>query len=241
MRPVSVFAALLVLPSLTVYPSSAITAPSESETYHIVLPRRAVGAGERVELRLVPPAPPGVRVRWGAASGTGLNDGIYRAPYVIPAGTSPAPVTVAISGAGIRASATTEIELLPGSVPGAEDCLGPGQSFSTAVGDIEPAHAPVDELPRLIHTVDPEYPRSALARGIEDTIPVRALLCRSGRVLDAYVLPTYRVLGDDQPIERDPKLVEAALAAVRQYVFTPGTVSGHPVALWIHIPVAFRR
>jgi hypothetical protein len=79
-------------------------------------------------------------------------------------------------------------------------------------------------------------------RGIEDTIHVRALICRSGRVLDAYALSSYRDTGANaQPIERDPKLVEAAVAAVRQYVFSPGIVAGQPVAVWINTAVAFRR
>ena len=177
------------------------------------------------------------------AMGIGFQDGVYRAPYVIPPGTPPARVTAGFSGAGIRASATTEIELLPGSVPGAEDCLGPGQSFSTVMADVEPDYMHLDELPQLIQSVEPEYPRSAFARAVEDTIPIKALVCRSGRVLDAYALPSYRGIVDAnaQPIERDPKLVEAAVAAVRQYVFSPGRVGGQAVALWVNTAVAFRR
>ncbi|MEO5618063.1 MAG: hypothetical protein ABIS67_09845, partial [Candidatus Eisenbacteria bacterium] len=94
------------------------------------------------------------------------------------------------SASGFRASATTEIELVPGSVAGTEDCLGPGQSYSTVTAGILPEYTPVDELIQLIHHVEPEYPRSASARGIEDTIPVRALVCRTGRVLDAHALPS---------------------------------------------------
>ena len=100
----------------------------------------------------------------------------------------------------------------------------------------------LDELPQLIARVEPEYPRSALARGVEDTISITALVCRSGRVLDAYALPSYLGTGANaQPIEHDPKLVEAAVAAVRQYVFIPGKVGGQAVALWVSTAVAFRR
>lgn len=221
-------------------------APAESGRYHIVLPRRALGAGESVELRLSPPPPDGVRVNYGVRLGTtglGFGDAVYRAPYVIPPGTPPARVSASFSGAGVRATVTTEIELLPGSVPGSEDCLGPGQSFSTVVAGIEPEYASLDELPQLVQSVEAEYPRSPFVRGVEDTIHFKALLCRSGRVLDAYALPSYRdiVPGGMQPIEHDPKLVEAALVAVRQYVFRPGRKDGQAVALWIHTAVAFRR
>ena len=70
---------------------------------------------------------------------------------------------------------------------------------------------------------------------------VLVLVCRTGRVVDAYVPPSYLARGDEQPIERDPKLVEAALAAVRQYIFKPAMAGGQPFAAWVTVPVAFRR
>jgi len=225
-------------------PSSAAATPSVDDVYHIVLPRRAVSAGEQVELRLVPPPPVGVRVHWSVASGATriwLASAVYRAPYVIPVGTPPAKVNVSLSDPGVRTGATTEIELVPGSVPEAEDCLGPGQSFSTVLGDIVPEFAQVDVLPEVIRAVPPEYPKSALARGIEETIMVRALVCRTGRVLGAVALLSSARGGDEQPIPQDPKLVEAALATVRQYEFSPALASGQVIAVWIHVPVAFRR
>jgi len=237
----------LPLVSSAIRPLGVAAAPKESDAYHIVIPRHAVSAGERVELRLAPPAPKGLRVNWWVTSGTrgiGLSPpGIYRAPYVIPVGTPPANVSASFSGSGVRASVTTEIELTPSSMPGAAECLGPGQSFSTVLGDIEPGSTHADVPPELIHRVDPEYPRSAFARGIEDTIPVLALVCGSGRVLDAYVPPSYLDTRDQQPIviERDPKLVESALVAVRQYIFRPATAAGQPIAVWVFILVAFRH
>ena len=227
-------------------PEPVTAAPAESDAYHIVLAKRALGAGESLEFRLVPPPPAGVRVNYGpsvGATGVGVPHGVYRAPYVIPPGTPPAQVSAGFSNAGVRAGATAEIELLPGSVPGAEDCLGPGQSFSTVTAEIVPGYIYLDQLPTLIQRVEPEYPRGAFARGIEDTIPIRMLVCRSGRVLDAIALPSYRGLPgtNPDPVEHDPKLVDAAIAAARQYVFSPGMVGGHAVAVWVATPVAFRR
>ena len=227
-------------------PEPLLAAPAESNAYHIVLSRRALGAGESVELQLVPPPPAGARVNYSTmngAAGIGLQDGIYRAPFIIAPGTPPVRVTASFSEAGVRATVTTEIELVSGSVPGAEDCLGPGQSFSTVTAGIEPSYLYLDELPVLIHSVEPEYPRSRLARAIEDTIPVRALVCRSGRVLDAFFIPSFRgpVTANPQPIERDPMLVDAALAAVRQYVFSPGRLQGQAVAVWVDTVIIFRR
>lgn len=238
---------LLALPVLTgmTHAPNVLAAPRETGAYHIVPPRRTIRAGERIELKLVPPAPEGLRVNWGVMSGTmgvGLNPpGIYRAPYIIPPGTPPARVSAGFSGSGFRASATTDIELVPSSLPGAADCLGPGRSFSTVQGDIEPGYTMADELPEVIHCVEPDYPRSAFARGIEDTLPVRALVCRSGRVLDAFVPASYLDPRDTRPVERDPSLVEAALTAVRQYLFKPAMVAGQPFAVWVAVVVAFRR
>jgi hypothetical protein len=214
-----------------------MAAPADGGAYHIVVPNRALGAGESVEFKLVPPPPAGVRVNYS------MPNGVYRAPYVIPPGTPPAQVSASFSGAGVKGIATAEIALLPGSVPGAEDCLGPGQSYSTLAAGIVPEFVQLDQLPNLVHSVEPEYPRSAFARGIEDTIPIRVLVCRSGRVLDAWALPSFRGFPtpDAEPIEHDPKLVEAALAAVRQYVFSPGIVGGNAVAVHVETQVAFRR
>lgn len=244
MRPVAFIILSLYCSPFLDAPGAAAAAPAVSGAYHVVLSKRALAAGETVEYNLVPPPPEGVRRVFGLANATGstfVRDGIYRAPYVIPPGTPPAQVSAGFTLGGTRVTATAEVELLPGSVPGAEDCLGPGQSFSTVTAGIEPDYTYLDELPELIHRVEPEYPRSVFVRGIEDTIPMKALVCRSGRVLDAFALPTFANLGDLQPIERDPKLVEAAIAAVRQYVFKPGLAAGQAYAVWVGVPVAFRH
>src|SRR5207247_5298721 len=152
MRPTAVSLTASLLLATVMKPAGVMGAPSNPEAYHIVLSRCAVGAGEQVEMRLLPPVPPGVRVSWPEASGRTelIYSAVYRAPYVIPVGTPPAKVGVGISGSGVRTIVSTEIELVPGSVPGAEGCLGPGQTFSTATGTIVPDNTPVDELPQLI-------------------------------------------------------------------------------------------
>src|SRR2546426_717764 len=138
-------------------------APSPSTEYHIVLPRRAITAGERITLRLAPPPPTGVRLLWWVqeeTAGTGLQPyGVYTAPYIIPAGTPSAKVTAALTGSGIKKSVQTEIQLVPGSLPGAEDCLGPGQVFSTVTVGFDSGITLPSSPVGLIHRVDPDYPR----------------------------------------------------------------------------------
>ena len=239
MRPMPILVVLAVVAAGIVRIATA--APPEA-SYHITLSKRALAAGETVELKLVPPPPRDVRVNYFVRVGTqgvGFVEGGYRAPYVILPGTPPAQVSASFSAGGLRVSASEEVQLIPGSVPGTDDCLGPGQSFSTIAADIEPSFMQVDELPELIQSVEPEYPRSAFVRGIEDTILVQVLVCRSGRVLDAHAVPRLR-RGDPSPIESDPKLVEAALAAARQYIFKPALVAGQAVAVRVATPIRFR-
>lgn len=238
-----ILASLTGLAALT-GPPSTNAAPLKGDAYHIVVPHRALRAGERVRYRIEPPPPADARVTHGVAVELG-RDGrlspVYQAPFVIPPGTPPARVSISFSGPTERFTASAEIELLPGSVAGAEDCLGPGQSFSTTSGTIEPDYIQLDELPEIIHRVEPDYPRSAYVRGVEDTLSVKLLVCRSGRVLDARVLARYRDRTSLEPVEQDPKLVEAAEAAALQFVCKPGRVSGQAVAVWVHTPIVFRR
>ena len=232
---------VLLIGAVQLPPASA--APPNA-AYHIVVPRRPLGPGERVELKLEPPPPANVRVVSAVSTGgnpSSLQSQIYIAPFVIPVGTPPVTVSMGFSTPTGRFGAFVEIELVPGSMAGAEDCLGPGQSFSTFGGSIVPDYTYMDELPELIHRVEPEYPRSAYVRGVEDTLQVKMLVCRSGRVLDAFVLQRFRDLTTFEPIESDPKLVEAAEGAARQFVFKPGLVAGSPVAAWVISTIQFRR
>lgn len=238
--------ATLGVPAVSADPERGDEHDQRSGVYHLVVPRRAVGAGEQVELRLEPPAPAGLRVNWTVVGlgnhMAGLSLPLYRAPYVIPAGTPPAKVTVGLSGPGVRIGVSAEIELQPGRLPGAEECLGPGETFSTVWGDIElTGNFYVDTLPELIHRVDPVYPRNEFERGRGDTLTVNALVCRSGHVLDAYAIPRYRDRNDREPIEADRRLADAAIAAVRQYLFHPAMSYGQPVAVWVATRVIFRR
>jgi hypothetical protein len=239
--------AAIVLPSLlflvTLHPSQVAAGPAVHQApYKIVLSRQGLRAGDRVEMQLLPPVPPDVRVLWPDFAGktNRIYSAVYRAPYVIPPGTPPVTIGVGISGGLLRTSASTEITLIPSSVPGSENCLGPDQSFSTTSGTIVPDYTFVDELPELIHRVEMQYPRSAQARGVEDTLMVMVLVCRTGHVLDAYAPYSYERIGDLHPIERDAKLVEAALAAARQFVFKPGLKSGQAMATWLGVPMSFR-
>ena len=88
----------------------------------------------------------------------------------------------------------------------------------------------VEELPSVVKEVKPDYPSMAREAGVEGLVLVRVLVGRNGRVIDVR-------LSEKQQI---PLLNEAALAAARKWVFTPGLANGHPVTCWTAIPFRFR-
>jgi protein TonB len=84
-----------------------------------------------------------------------------------------------------------------------------------------------DEPPAVVTRVVPEYPEIAHDAGVEGTVQLRLLVGTDGRVKDVHV---------DRSV---PMLDGAAVAAARQWVFTPAISSGHPVAVWVAVPVRF--
>jgi len=88
----------------------------------------------------------------------------------------------------------------------------------------------VEELPSVVKEVKPDYPQIARDFGIEGLVLVRVLVGTNGRVLDVR-------LSEKQQV---PMLNDAALAAARKWVFTPGLANGRPVACWTAIPFRFR-
>jgi TonB family protein len=81
--------------------------------------------------------------------------------------------------------------------------------------------------PRILKRIPPEYPPAALAAGIVGTVIVEAQVERDGRVGNVAVLRSI------------PGLDEAALAAVRQWVFTPTLLNKVPVAIAMTVSVTF--
>jgi TonB family protein len=81
--------------------------------------------------------------------------------------------------------------------------------------------------PEPIERVAPVYPDSARAAGIEGTVVVKTLVGSDGRVMRVDVETSV------------PGLDGAALAAVKQWRFKPGTVDGKPRAVTVGVPVRF--
>jgi hypothetical protein len=217
------------------------------EAYHVVCARRALAAGEQVEVRLEPTPPRGTYVYWRNAQQIGMNPAadlatraVYTAPFVIRPGSPPAEIRVELSGPQTgRVGFVGRVDLVPSALSGSADCLASGQTYSAEYGTVEPDSSTVTRAEGVVvHMSDPEYPKVAVSRGLTDVVPLRVLLCTSGRVLAAYPLTSYD--NNDQPIEHERVLTEAAMSIASSRTFVPLLHDGMPVAGWIHVQVAFR-
>jgi protein TonB len=90
-----------------------------------------------------------------------------------------------------------------------------------------PAAAPIT-APRVVRTVKPAYPRSAMLRRLEGDVIVRAVVDTSGRVSDARIAQSL-----------DPELDQEALRAIQQWQFAPASANGVPVETAIRAVITF--
>jgi hypothetical protein len=166
---------------------------------------------------------------------------VYTAPFVIRPGSPPAEIRVDLSGAQTgRIGFVGHVDLVPSALPGSAECLASGQTFSTDYGTIESGGSTIMRAEGVVvHMSDPEYPKTAVSRGLTGGVPVKVLLCTSGRVLAAYLQTSYD--DNQQPIERERVLTEAAVTIAASRTFAPLLRDGVPVAGWMHVSVAFRQ
>jgi len=216
------------------------------DAYHVVCARRALSAGEQVEVRLEPAPPPGTYIYWRNAQQIGMSPGaaeagraVYTAPFVIRPGSPPAEIRVDLSGVQTgRVGFVGRVALVPGVLPFSADCLAADQTYSQDYGTIEPDGSTINWVEAVVvHMSDPEYPRMAVSRGLTDVVPLSVLLCTSGRVLAAYPVTSYDY--NRQPIDHQRILTEAAVAIASSRTFAP-LRDGTPAARWIDVQVAFR-
>lgn len=82
---------------------------------------------------------------------------------------------------------------------------------------------------KLEHKVRPDYPVSAKAAGVQGTVLLNAVIGRDGQIVNL----------EQMNKQVDARLVEAALAAVRQWRYTPTLLNGLPVEVVTEIEINF--
>ena len=81
--------------------------------------------------------------------------------------------------------------------------------------------------PRKVRSRPPGYPPLAIAAHVEGTVVIEAIISTTGAVQQARVITSV------------PLLDEAAIAAVREWVFTPTLLNGMPVPVIMTVTVNF--
>jgi protein TonB len=88
----------------------------------------------------------------------------------------------------------------------------------------------IDTPAQMIQETTPVYPDSAIAKKIEGTVWIRALVDKTGKVVEAKVIRcTTKNCGFEL----------AALEAAKKCVYTPAMQNGKPVAVWVAYKVQF--
>lgn len=92
-----------------------------------------------------------------------------------------------------------------------------------------PVFVPVEKDPVAVYKVTPAYPEMARRAELQGSVFVKMWVDREGRVRDAIVQKSdYEIFND------------AAVAAARQFVFTPAIMNKGPVSVWVSMPFRFR-
>src|SRR5262249_40573325 len=103
---------------------------------------------------------------------------------------------------------------------------------TTAASPKDPTPTPPKRISRVqmatpIHRVDPIYPHLAKTTGISGTVELVGVLGTDGRIRELRVLRGH------------PLLINAALDAVKQWVYAPTLLNGEPVEVQAPITVNF--
>jgi protein TonB len=113
---------------------------------------------------------------------------------------------------------------------GVEGGVVSGGVLGGVVGEVEAPIRAVDEIkpPKLIKEVKPIYPEDARQKRVEGTVILEATTDIYGRVQKVEVLRSI------------PLLDQAAIDAVRQWIYEPEIIEGKPRGIIFTITVTFK-
>jgi protein TonB len=138
----------------------------------------------------------------------------------------PVPDPVADSSVTLAPNGALNPSVRPGEgTSGEEEVVKPIVIPDTA----PPPWVSVQEMPKIIRRVEPVYPELAILANLEGTVTVKIWVDKEGRPREASVVKS------DQEILND-----AAVAAAKQFLFTPAYMNSGPVSVWVAIPFKFR-
>ena len=185
-------------------------------------PHRVIGAFATG--RAAPPPPPPPAVTASAETSKPVQHSPSAAPTTAPVSIAPETFTTA--------SVLGEPGGVEGGVPGGlgAPSIVPGPPAMPPPSAVPQRPLPVGgriKEPSKLRHVPPLYPVIAQQARVEGVVIIEATIGMDGRVQQARVLRS------------KPLLDEAALAAVRQWVFTPTLLNGVPVPVIMTVTVHF--
>ena len=186
-------------------------------------PRTVIGAFA-AEAAAPPPPPPPAAAPPAARATRTESVSTSAAPSTAPTSIEPEPATTSsVIGepGGVERGTPGGLVGSPGVVPGVPPVPQP-----PAVTRPLPVGGKIKE-PEKIRHVPPVYPAIAQQARVEGIVIIEAIIGTDGRVQQARVLRS------------KPLLDEAALTAVRQWVFTPTLLNGVPVPVIMTVTVNF--
>lgn len=153
-------------------------------------------------------------------------------PIPVPDEEAPAEQTIATQTEMSQQVSTSDI----GSGTGDSIVVNPGD-IGAIRGDFQidedpdiDAYIPVEKNPEPVKMVQPQYPDLAIRAGLEGTVYVKVLVNKEGKVDKAVMVKNDGMTVFDEP----------AISAAKQWVFTPAIMNGHPVKVWVMVPLRFR-
>lgn len=133
----------------------------------------------------------------------------------------PVPVIVTLA-LEFRLSSTPPVPRLGVQTPPVESEFGKNAHKAGEPGLIQPVRKQADE---------PVYTPAALRAKIQGIVTLEAVVLADGTVGEVRVT---------QSLDKDYGLDAAALAAVKQWTFEPGTLNGQPVSVLVSVTAEFR-
>jgi TonB family protein len=137
-------------------------------------------------------------------------------------------------GPGVKAPGVKmKTRIIQGEMPSQDPGVkAPGVKMKTRIIQEEkpPAdYVPYEKPPEAIKQVPAKYPPDAKKDNVEGTVWLKTLVDEEGRVAKVEI----------QKSEAEV-LNQAAVDAVKQWVFKPAIMKGKPVAVWVSIPFRFK-
>jgi eukaryotic-like serine/threonine-protein kinase len=196
------------------------------------VPAPAVGMSAEVAVREAKPVPAPARSATAPAAALPAASIPARPDVSVPGPVAPSPRGPATSPArpGARTAAQAAA---PASVAAAEPLTPPAPAAPPAI-----ARSPgrgyratdVDTRPTVLAQVPPRYPEDAARQNVQDVVVLEVLVGPAGSPEEVRVLRGSR---------KASSLDGAAVAAVRQWKFSPALKDGKPVSCWFAVGVPF--